>query len=75
MDDNPIAQGGLWVPGALQTASIQPLTEIFDFSPGMKHPLVLAQNEGFVVKNDNNLGAASGIVMYFLVDWTEAQVF
>lgn len=74
-DDNPLVVGALWVPIALQTASIQPPTVVIDYYPIQAHPLVLGQNEGFTINNDNAFGAAQGIVLYADFHWTEVDTF
>lgn len=74
LDTNPMYTGSLWVPIALQTASIEPPTVIFQ-SDSDTHPLVLQQNEGFQIKNDNALGTASGIVLYLNLDWAEVSTY
>lgn len=77
-DTEGIATGSVWVPVALQTASIQPSTEVFNFQPNTangEHPLVLAADEGFRVSNDNNLGANQGIVLYLDIAWAEVTLY
>lgn len=73
-DGNNLCFKGLWVPIALQTASIQPPTLLFELG-SKTHPLVLEQNDGFIIQNDNALGTASGIVVYLDFDWAEVQTF
>lgn len=74
-DDQPLVVGAVWVPAAIQTGSIQTLSPVFDYQPTTGHPLVLGANEGFTINADNALGAASGIVLYLDLHWTEVDVF
>lgn len=78
LDTNAIALGSVWVPIALQTASIEPPTEVFNFTPDLSrgiHPPVFAQNEGFAISNENSLGTASGIILLLELIWSEVLAF
>lgn len=76
VDTNPIASGAVWVPAALQTASIQAPTPVIDYHPvaGL-HPLVCGTNEGFFIRSDVTLGATTGVVLLLDLQWTEVDTF
>src|SRR5215831_1817566 len=71
-DGNFFLSGSVWVPAAVQTTPIQAPTEVFSFQPDLgdgEHPIVLAQNEAFRIRNENALGTASGLILYLNVSW------
>jgi hypothetical protein len=77
IDTNAIATGSAWVLAAIQTASIPQPIEVFNYYPlgADEHPIVLASDEGVLVSNDNNLGTASGIVLFAELYWAEVAAF
>lgn len=78
LDTDFIATGAQWIPVAVPTGGSNPASEVFNFQPFVQageHPLVLAADEGFLLSNDNALGAASGIVLYLDLAWAEVTLF
>jgi len=75
-DTNPLAQLPAWLLAAQPTGSTVFPMEADLLQSGMgEHPLVLAQNEGFVIRNRVLLGAAAGSSVYFDISWAEVPTF
>ncbi len=72
-DSSSIGQLPLWMLAAVPTGAPTPqaMLDVFDDVNGT-YPLVLVQNEGFIVENRVLLGAAAGSSVY--IDCTYAEV-
>lgn len=82
MDANPFAQsirkGNRVNPAAATEETIQPATDGLLFEPNEcdgEHPLVLAQNEGFIVRNRTVWPAAGTGILMVEVCWAEATSY
>lgn len=76
-DTNPLKQVPMWLLAAIPTAGPPP-QQILDYvhqPVNGEHPLVLVQNEGFIIENRVLLGAAAGSAFYIDVEWTEATAY
>lgn len=75
-DSSSIGQLPQWLLAAQPTAStiMVMMNDVFDDVNGTC-PLVLAQNEGFIVENRVLLGAAAGSSVYIDCSWAEVSSF
>jgi hypothetical protein len=71
LDANSI---GAAVAGSNALAVSMPMTLLFSHDAG-DYPLVLAQNEGFVITNDIAMGAAGVLAVYVNVELAEATSY
>ena len=72
-DTAPVWQMSCWLLAAIPTAGPSPRFEYL-WMPNVAHgeaPLVLVQNEGFIIENRVLMGAASGGAVYVDVAWSE----
>lgn len=74
LDSEPIMQ-----VGAIQTTTnINPTTygKTLDFTDGMDHPLVLSQNEGFIVRGPTTAFGANGTANLLVeIQWVELTAY
>lgn len=82
LDASPFAQslrkGNRVNPAAATEETIQPTTDGMDIDFSMSdgdHPIVLAQNEGFVIRNRTVWPAAGTGILSVQVGWAEVTVF
>lgn len=76
-DTAPLRQFGLWFLATLPTAGPVP-TQIGTLSPNVasgESPLILVQNEGFIIENRVLLGAAAGSAVSIDVTWSEVTAY
>lgn len=76
-DTAPLMQVGLWLLAAVPTAGPSPAVDASyrpDVASG-EAPLVLAQNEGFLVENRVLLGAAAGSAISFDIDFSVVAAY
>lgn len=78
LDAHPFAQsirkGNRVNPAAATEEVIQPTTDGLEYKPDVdrgEHPLTLAQNEGFVIRNRTVWPAAGTGILLFEVSWAE----
>lgn len=77
LDTDAIVTGSIWAMAAISASSgstVEALLYKAEMGHG-EHPLVLAADEGFYITNDNNMGTASGIVLFVDIAWSEATLF
>lgn len=77
LDTDAIATGSFWVAAAVPGAMQAPVP-ILDYYPSVadgQHPLLLAPDEGFIIANENNFGATSGIILHLEINWAETTVY
>lgn len=70
LDSFPIAYVATGGTGASPTPTIMPITPIYQHQAG-DYPLILANNEGFVILNTILMGAAGIINLTVNVEWME----
>jgi hypothetical protein len=78
LDTDGIITGSAWVAAALASGLGNGPIDVFDYYPNVadgEHPLVLAADEGFIISNANNFGAASGIVLHVEMNWAEVTLY
>lgn len=82
LDSQPFAQsirkGNRINPAAATEETIMPTTDGLEFSPNVdagEHPLVLAQNEGFVVRNRTVWPAAGTGILLVECSWAEVAAY
>ena len=76
-DTAPLRQWGLWLLAAVPTGGPTPSVSASlwpDVASG-EHPLVLVQNEGFIIENRVLLGAAAGSAVSIDVTWSEVTAY
>jgi hypothetical protein len=75
-DAQALATGSAWVVAAIQTSAIEPQVDVLAL-PQLPledaHTLVLDQNSGFRIRNDNALGTASGVALLVDLAWAEVE--
>lgn len=67
----------LWLLALVPTASPVP-TNTYDWGSQTTHgesPLILVQNEGFIIENRVVLGAAAGASVYIDIEWAETTAY
>jgi hypothetical protein len=76
-DTAPLFQVGLWlllaVPTGGPTAAV-----VYEYVPNISNgeaPLVLVQNEGFIIENRVLLGAAAGSAVSIDIEWSEVTAY
>jgi hypothetical protein len=75
-DTDPFTIGSVWVLAAI-SSSFGSALEVFDYDPDEgdgEFPATFAADEGFVIRNANNFGAASGIVLLLDLYWVETTL-
>ncbi len=78
IDTDFMLVGGVFVSAAVAATGGFPAAEIFDYNPPVgngEYPIVLDANEGILIRNANALGAASGIILYFELEWSEIAAY
>jgi hypothetical protein len=73
----PLRQLGMWLLATNPTAGPAPVAEMI-YRPQVAdgiHPMLLAPDEGFVLRNRVLLGAAAGSSYYISVDWSEVPFY
>lgn len=73
-----IRKGNRVNPASATEEVIQPTVDWLDFSPRIdasEHPLVFAQNEGFVIRNRTVWPAAGTGIYLFEVSWAEVTAY
>ena len=82
LDANPFSQsirkGNRVNPTAATEETIQPTTDGLEFKPDVdagEYPLVLAQNEGFVIRNRTVWPAAGTGILLIEVSWAEVATY
>ncbi len=82
LDAQPFAQslrkGNRVNPAAATEETIQPTTDGLEFAPNVdagEHPLILAQNEGFVIANRTVWPAAGTGVLLIECSWAEVAAY
>lgn len=76
-DTNPLRQWGMWLLAAVPTGGMTP-ERVDDYRPDVaagEAPLVLVQNEGFLIENRVLLGAAAGSAISIDVTWSEVTAY
>jgi hypothetical protein len=74
---SPLFQVPIWLLAAVPTAGPTVLAQ-YNWVPNIasgEHPLVLVQNEGFIIENRVLLGAAAGSMFYVDIEWAEVTAF
>lgn len=76
-DTAPLKQFGQWLLAAVPTAgTVVPI--VGTYTPKVAHgesPLILVQNEGFIVENRVLLGVAAGSAVTIEVEWSELTAY
>jgi hypothetical protein len=76
-DTAPLEQFSLWLLAAVPTAG--PTVQIDNFYQADvmngESPLILVQNEGFIIENRVVLGAAAGSAVQISINWSEVAAY
>lgn len=70
-DAQPLMADSAWELAAAATVPKQAMEMDIRFEPEFGGPLVLTQNEGFVIRNSILMGAGGTARLFVMVDWTE----
>jgi hypothetical protein len=70
LDSYPIAYAATFGPAASAIPTVMPITAMYQHQSG-DYPLILANNEGFIVSNVIAMGAAGIINLTVNVEWME----
>lgn len=76
-DTAPMRQFGLWPLAVVPTAGATPqiVGEYWPDVASGESPLILVQNEGFIIENRVVLGAAAGSAVSIDIEWSEVTAY
>lgn len=78
LDTDGFVTGSVWIAAALASGLGNGPVTVLDYFPDVssgEHPITLAADEGIVISNGNNFGAASGIVLMLDLAWAETTLY